>query len=79
MADEKAWYTSKLFWLGVLTTVLGVVPIVTELASQTSVTPAAVGTAVTGVVMVIVRIWFTDAPLTKPLGIGEKSNTASQK
>lgn len=78
MADPKAWYTSKLFWLGILTTVLGVVPILTELASQTSVTPAAVGTAVTGIVMVIVRIWFTDSPTTKPLGIGSKS-TADQK
>lgn len=74
MADAKPWYQSKVFWLGVITTLLGVVPIITELASQTALTPAAVGTAMTGVLVVIMRVWFTDAPTTKPLGIGEKGS-----
>jgi hypothetical protein len=27
----------------------------------------------TGILIVIVRVWFTDQPTTKPLGIGAKS------
>lgn len=73
MADPKAWYTSKVFWLGIITTLLGVIPIVTELASQTAASPAEIGTALTGVLVVVMRIWFTDAPVSKPLGIGSKS------
>jgi len=74
VADTKPWYQSKVFWLGVITTLLGVIPIVTELASQTSVNPAALGTALTGILVVIVRVWFTDAPVTHPLGLGDKSD-----
>ena len=77
MVDPKAWYTSKVVWLGVITTLLGVIPIATDLASQTAITPAAIGTALTGVLMVIVRIWFTDTPTTKPLGIGDKSTSSN--
>jgi len=74
MTGSKLWYQSKVFWLGVITTLLGIIPIVTELASQTAVTPAALGTAATGILIVIVRVWFTDQPTTKPFGIGEKDN-----
>lgn len=69
----KSWFTSKVVWLGIITTLLGVIPIVTELASQTALTPTAVGTAATGILIVIMRIWFTDQPVTHPLGIGKKS------
>jgi len=73
----KAWFASKVVWLGIITTLLGVIPIVTELASQTAITPAAVGTALTGILIVIVRVWFTDSPVTPPLGIGAKSEKKS--
>lgn len=77
MTDPKAWYQSKVFWLGVVTTLLGIIPIVTELASQMTVTPAAIGTAATGILIVIMRIWFTSEPVTKPLGIGTKKDGGS--
>lgn len=76
----KAWYTSKVFWLGVITTLLGIIPILTELAAQTAITPAAAGTAATGILIVVVRVWFTNEPVTHPLGIGSsKSDSAAPK
>jgi hypothetical protein len=77
MDDVKAWYKSKIVWLGFAMTALGIIPIVTELASQTAITPAQVGTALAGIITVFVRIWLTDEPVTKPLGIGD--DKAAQK
>lgn len=72
MTEPKEWYKSKVFWLGMITTLLGVMPLLDELVKQTALTPSALITFVTGVLIVIVRVWFTDQPLTKPFGIGNK-------
>lgn len=60
----KAWYQSKIVWLGIITTLLGVVPILVELAKAYNVDAVAVGTAVIGILMVIVRVWFTDTGIS---------------
>lgn len=75
----KAWYQSKVFWLGTITTLLGIIPIVTELAAQTALTPAAIGTALTGILIVVVRVWFTDSAVTPPLGIGAPKSDKAAK
>lgn len=56
----KAWYKSKVVWLGVITTLLGAVPVLVDLANAYNIPVAAVGTAVIGVLTVVVRVWFTD-------------------
>lgn len=56
----KAWYQSKIVWLGIVTTILGIVPILVELARSYNVDVVAVGTAIIGILTVIVRIWLTD-------------------
>ena len=58
--QTKAWYQSKIVWLGILTTILGVVPILVELAKAYNIDAVAVGTAIIGILTVIVRIWLTD-------------------
>lgn len=75
----KAWYQSKVFWLGVITTLLGAIPIISDLASQTAITPAMIFTALTGILIVVVRVWFTDSAVTPPLGIGAPKSDKAAK
>ena len=80
----KSWLSSKVVWLGIITTLLGVIPLITDLANQALVTPTpaalvtAVGTTLIGILTVIVRVWFTDVPVTHPLGIGKPSDKAAK-
>lgn len=69
---ERSWYTSKIVWLGVITTLLGVLPLIDELVKQSPITPSSIIALITGVLIVIVRVWFTDpmVTLSKPFGIG---------
>ena len=69
---EKSWYKSKIVWLGVITTLLGVLPLIDELFRQSPITIPSIITLITGVLIVIVRVWFTDplVTLSRPFGIG---------
>lgn len=55
----KKWYVSKIVALGIITTLIGVVPLVAEFLEAGVFSPAAVGTVITGVLIIISRIWFT--------------------
>jgi hypothetical protein len=61
------WYQSKLVWLGLLTTLLGVFPLVNEyvkiIAPAALVTVEASLTLVAGIVTVILRVWFTNTQI----------------
>lgn len=72
----KAWYQSKIVWLGILTTILGIVPILVDLAKAYNVDVVAVGTAVIGILTVIVRIWLTDTGIDSSAA---KAAKAAQK
>lgn len=63
--EPKPWYKSKIVWLGIITTLLGVVPVVTQLANAYGVNAAEVGTAIIGILTVIIRVWFTDAAISR--------------
>lgn len=54
--ETKKWYTSKMIWLGFLTALLGIIPLVQELLSQTEITSVAILTTVSGIIMVILRV-----------------------
>jgi len=60
----KKWYKSKLVWLGVIVTLQGVIPLVVDLLSKGAVSPADIGVALSGFLTVILRVWFTDAPIS---------------
>jgi len=55
----KKWYLSKIVWAGILTVLIGAIPLVTEFLEAGVYSPAAIGTVVTGVLVVIFRVWFT--------------------
>jgi hypothetical protein len=58
----KPWYTSKTLWVGVCTTITGLVPLVVELILKQPADPAAIATAVgslvLGAIQVIRRVWL---------------------
>ena len=59
------WYKSKLTWLGVIMTLLGVLPLVQSLLAQTVIAPADFVALFGGILTVVLRVWFTDAPIAK--------------
>ena len=63
-ASTKKWYQSKLVWLGVITTLLGVLPLVQQLVSQASIQPADFVALFSGILTVILRVWFTNTEIS---------------
>jgi hypothetical protein len=68
--DEKAWYKSKLVWLGIIMALSGVLPLVNALVASLTAAPvdaASVTQAVTaflgGALTVILRVFFTDTTI----------------
>jgi hypothetical protein len=57
------WYKSKIVWLGVITTVAGILPLVSSLLSQTAIAPADFVALFSGVLTVILRVWFMQGPV----------------
>jgi len=60
--ETKAWYTSKMVWLGVLTALLGIIPLVQEMIAKGPVDLVAVLTLISGVIMVVLRV-ITNTPI----------------
>jgi len=58
--ETKMWYQSKLVWLGVIITLQGFVPVAVDLVNKASVSVADVMIAFSGLLAVILRVWFTD-------------------
>jgi hypothetical protein len=61
---DKSWYTSKLFWLGVINFMIGSLALVGEFLSKSDFSPLAVTTLATGVLVVVLRVWFTDTKIS---------------
>jgi hypothetical protein len=59
------WYKSKIVWLGVILTILGILPLVQSLLTQAVIAPADFVALGGGILAVILRIWFTDAPIQR--------------
>jgi hypothetical protein len=64
------WWQSKVTWAGIVTTLLGVVPLVAIFAQLLA--PTAVNiiigaaTMVDGILVVIWRVWFTNSTISTP-------------
>lgn len=61
----KKWYKSKTVWLGVITTLIGVLGLVSDLLGKATITPQDVVLLFSGVLGVILRVWFTTAPIAR--------------
>lgn len=59
----KNWWESKLVWLGVLETIVGVATLLADWLRTEDYSPASVVLLVAGVATVIIRVWFTDQPV----------------
>lgn len=60
----KAWYQSKMVWLGVIQTIIGILLIVQDfIASGKAFDIAGIVMIVIGALQVILRIWFTDTAI----------------
>lgn len=60
------WYASKIVWVGVIMTLLGVLPLVTSLLNQTVIQAQDLVGLLGGILTVILRIWFTDSVIATP-------------
>ena len=67
--ETKKFWESKIFWIGAIVTLLGIIPLVNQflgvVAPETIVVADATGVLIAGVATVIMRIWFTDQPIEK--------------
>lgn len=62
----KPWYQSKIVWLGVIQTLLGALDVVKDALSKGSdLTPLDFSLIASGVLTVIMRVWFTDTAIEK--------------
>jgi len=61
----KVWYQSKLVWLGIVQTLIGALGLVAEYLSKSDFSPASVVVLVSGILTVILRVWFTNTTISK--------------
>ncbi len=59
--DTKLWYQSKLVWLGVIQTLVGALTVISDfLQSGKQLDSLGIVLIVTGILTVILRVWFTE-------------------
>jgi len=63
--QTKTWYTSKLFWVGVLITLQGIIPLVQDMLNKGPITADSVLVLLSGLTVVVLRVWFTDTPIQR--------------
>lgn len=61
----KNWYASKTVWLAILLTVAGVADFIGGLLAEGPITWQSVSMIVSGVVAVIIRVWYTNESIQK--------------
>lgn len=60
MGNTKHWWQSKLVWLGILETVIGIATFLSDWLRESDYSPASVALLVAGIATVILRVWFTN-------------------
>lgn len=56
----KAWYQSKLVWLGIVQTLIGSLGLLADYLANGAYTPEQVVLLFSGILTVILRVWFTN-------------------
>ena len=59
----KKWYASKIVWVGILQFVYGAVGLVPAFVEAGNFSPVACGSLVSGLLLIVFRIWFTEHSL----------------
>ena len=61
--ESKKWYQSKLIWLGIIQTLIGILGLVADFLNASNFTSADFVVLVSGALTVVLRYWFTDTPI----------------
>jgi hypothetical protein len=58
----KPWYQSKTIWIGILTTLAGIIPLVVELINKQAFDAGAIAAVVLGIMQIVRRVWLDGEP-----------------
>ena len=59
----KPWYQSKLVWLGIIQTLIGIAGLLADFFGAGNFTAQAITLLVMGALTVVMRVWFTDTEI----------------
>lgn len=62
---SKVWYESKTVWLGIVQFLIGAFGLLAEFLNKGDFSPASVVVLLSGVLVVVLRVWFTDTAISK--------------
>jgi hypothetical protein len=62
----KAWYTSKVFWVGIIATLLGVLQLFSEWYEKGDFSVPGIIGLIIGILVIVLRVWFTDTAIDTP-------------
>lgn len=65
MENTKPFYMSKIVWMGIIQTLIGILTMTSEFLNKGSFQPVDMTLLVTGFLTIIMRIWFTDTIIQK--------------
>lgn len=74
----KAWYDSKIVWVGVITTLLGVLGLFQEWYAKGDFSVPGIIGFVIGVLLIVLRVWFTDTPIDTPKARAKMNGEAEE-
>ena len=60
----KKWYQSKMVWLGIITTLIGALSLVSDLLNKPTVSPQDIILLLSGILGIVLRVWFTTQPVS---------------
>lgn len=61
--EGKVFFKSKIFWVAVIQTLISVTTIIAEFADKADISALAIGGLVTGILTIILRLWFTNSEI----------------
>lgn len=67
----QPWYLSKTVWFNAITTLVAILTLIPQVAGVLPDEYLKYVLLAVGALNVVLRIWFTDNAVTKPLGIGK--------
>lgn len=63
--ESKNWFESKIVWVGIINTLIASLTLAGEFLTKADFSPVAVTVLITGILTIILRVWFTDTEISK--------------
>lgn len=61
----KKWYMSKTVWLGIITTLIGALGLVSDLLGKPTISAQDIVLLISGILGVALRVWFTTESIVR--------------